>query len=171
MKVLVAEDWWADRLRFELLLGRHSNIDVTFAWRAGRGNGVWHAEAIADAVVHHDALLLDMALTRADEDTFLDVRRRPPADVLAAELTHPIFQISGIRVLQLLADKERQHGARSGTYTKRCIIVSAYTYDVLKQLAASRWSVRDTFHKWLDEDRIIETLFTAAPDQGGNQDV
>ena len=154
MRVLIVEDWWADRLRFEYLLEGIPGIETDFAWTAGRMGGVWPIEEIVAVAHKYDRLIIDLALTRGDEEEFrkahewTDEEFSRDEDVLDDRIT-------GLRLLQSLSAKDR----RGQNLTSRCIVASAHVYDRLRDHCITHWGITDTFHKWSDEGRLVRTLY------------
>ena len=156
MKVLVVEDWWADRLRFEYLLEGLVGVEIDFAWTAGRlgkEGGVWPVEEIVAVAHKYDRLIIDLALTRQDEEEFRKAHESTDEEFFREEEILD-DKITGLRLLQALSVKDKHRRVLS-----RCIIASAHVYDRLRDHCISHWGITDTFHKWSDEDRLVRTLY------------
>ncbi len=147
MNVLVIEDWWADRLRFENLLQQANiGIQLEFAWTAGRRGTIWPIEKVIAEADKFDRIFVDLAWTKEDEDRFRAVSEW--ADV------------SGVRLLEALSHKEKTGQLPAGFVASRCIVTSAYVHDEVRHHCVARWGTR-TLHKWLDEDIILTTVFAS----------
>jgi|SRR5882724_2266569 len=156
MKVLIVEDWWADRLRFQYLLEDIPEISFDFAWSAGRppkGGRVWSINRIVRAAPQYDRVIIDLALNKQDEDRFRQAHAWTDDEFISREKSLA-KEISGLRLLASLSSKES-----SGELSDRCIVASAHVYDRLRNYCIQTWGIIDTFHKWSDEGQIVRTLY------------
>jgi hypothetical protein len=156
MKVLIVEDWWADRLRFQYLLEHITEISFDFAWSAGRppeGGRVWSIDRIVSVAEQYDRVIIDLALNKDDEDRFREAHRWTEDEFINREKSLA-KEITGLRLLSSLSKKELQRDV-----TNRCIVASAHVYDRLRDYCIQTWGIIDTFHKWSDEEQIIRTLY------------
>jgi hypothetical protein len=156
MKILIVEDWWADRLRFQYLLKPFTGkLHIDFAWSAGppRGGCVWTIKRIVEAASQYDRIIIDLALNKEDEDRFRRAHSWSDEEFAKRERTLA-KQITGLRLVSSLYATRGKHDL-----SNRCIIASAHVYDRLRDYCIKTWGIVDTFHKWSDEEHIIRTLY------------
>jgi hypothetical protein len=159
MRILIAEDWWADRIRFELLLNS-PNVEIQFAWDAtlgGRG-AVWPPERIAREARAYDRVLLDLAWNIDEEVSAREMLELETA-ALQAEASSVEKRLGGLRTLAVAASSA--HGIEA-LDTSKWVIVTAYKSDPIRTFCWKRWGVSGVFHKWTD-DRVLYTLLVRDP--------
>lgn len=155
-RVLIAEDWYADRIRFSLLLSAN-DFDIHFAWRAGRSDnaGMWGIEQVVTAIPDYDVVLLDLAWTTQDERLAVKLCQRG-IDAIEPEWKH----LSGIQVLDTL------HAAKMHDELRRCVVVSAYAQDSIRERCIKTYKV-DTFLKWKNEKGLVSKVARLARQRTG----
>lgn len=155
MRILIVEDWWADRLRFQYLLASLEGIELDFAWSAGRppsGGRVWTINHIVEVASNYDRIVIDLALTKEDEDRFREAHAWSDMEFVRRERLLD-EQITGLKLIASLAAK------RPKALRAQVIVASAHVYDRLRDHCIKTWDIIDTFHKWADESLIIQTIF------------
>lgn len=159
MKILIVEDWWADRLRFQYLLEPVPELSFDFAWSAGRppkGGRVWPIDRIVGVAQKYDRIVIDLALNKQDEDQFRQAHNWNDAEFSKRE-KGLAKEITGLRLISALASRSSR-----AAMSDKCIITSAHVYDQLRDYCVRTWGIVDTFHKWSDEEDIIRTLYDSS---------
>ncbi len=148
-KILIIEDWWADRLRLQYLL-TVPGVEIDFAWTAGRPGSVWRPERISEEIEIYENAIVDLAWNKSDEDIFVKHRSRALSE-LAGRDEVELNRIGGLRLFTLLAQQ-------NPAALNRCIIVSAYAEDAVRDYCKRKWHIPRSFRKWEDESQLRDIV-------------